>query len=861
MPFRPEVGLRLTIDDMAFTVAEHPAAPGIPYGQEGRQGIVYALRDGGATPTVALKVFKSHYRSPYLADLAVKLAPYADFPGLRVCERTVLLPQKHTALLEEHPDLIYSMLMPWIPGWTWMEVVLERRALTPADSLRLARAFVELLTGMEQRGMAHGDLSAPNLLLPGLEEGGQPKADAPVALVDVEQMYAPGMAKPPLLPGGSPGYAHRALNADVWSAEMDRFAGAVLISEMLVWCVEPARQAAWQESYFAPDELQQETERYTVLTAEMAKLWGRPVVRLLEQAWRSEALRGCPTFGEWMVALSPLSAPVQEDSQVGALLMRARRLRKGGRADEALAQYRRLTERIPAGSPMLAEVQSAVAELEAELAAARDSAPQIPTEGGDETFMVRPGTGVPSPAAPVPAPAPASPEGAAPRSSRRWLWLGAGIGAGLLALIVLAVVVGLFFRWRDTTTPTAVAGLPTPSATPTVTEAGISPTLPPTATSAAAAATPDLTATAEAMEAAAADRLATATALAEAEAEDEMTPTEADDDEPAATAAATIEVEETEDAEVSPTPSPTVETEEAADTPAPQPSLSGKLAFSLAQGTSYKSYVVLVAPDPPLDLYADLGNARQPALSYDGKSLLFNGTGGGLDAIGIAASDGADPRAATCLESTGESGRPVWAPDNNRFAFDGLGADPANPPIYIQTVGEIDCDLVDNRLQIGGGFPIDANGLYPLWGPDNRIYFRSCATWDPTGGSQCGVWSVNPDGSDVVRLVDDPNFLPTSVSANRLLLMSSKDGNWEVYSVSLQGGTPQNVTNQPTTEVWGTLSPDGRTMAYLSNQAAGWAIWLANADGSNARAWLPIRSEWGEVDPNRIFQERMSWSK
>jgi len=99
------------------------------------------------------------------------------------------------------------------------------------------------------------------------------------------------------------------------------------------------------------------------------------------------------------------------------------------------------------------------------------------------------------------------------------------------------------------------------------------------------------------------------------------------------------------------------------------------------------------------------------------------------------------------------------------------------------------------------------------------------------------------------------------VSANRLLLMSSRDNNWEVYSVGLQGGTPQNLTNQPTTEVWGTLSPDGRTMAYLSNQGGGWAIWLANADGSNPRVWLPIRLDWGEVDPNRISQERMSWSK
>jgi len=43
MPLRPNAHDELTIAGVTYRVAEHPAAPGFPYGQEGRAGIVYAL--------------------------------------------------------------------------------------------------------------------------------------------------------------------------------------------------------------------------------------------------------------------------------------------------------------------------------------------------------------------------------------------------------------------------------------------------------------------------------------------------------------------------------------------------------------------------------------------------------------------------------------------------------------------------------------------------------------------------------------------------------------------------------------------------------------------------------------------------
>lgn len=289
-PFEPKIGDRLTIDGADYSFAEHPAARGRLYRQVARRAAVYQLVADDGQP-YALKVFKAAYRTPRVAEGVVRLHPFATLPGLQVCDRSVLTPERHPGLIAEFPDLAYAVLMPWVAGDTWQECVLMPLAIDQRQSWFYAHSLARALDAMEQRQIAHCDLSAPNLIL-------QPQNNQ-IALIDVEDLYAPGMPRPESPPAGSDGYAHKTVQHGVWCAEADRFAGAVLFAEMLGWHQADVRQRAYGEHYFDPAELQSDCPRYRLLFKALRQHWGKDLASTFGEAWFSPALELCPRLHAW----------------------------------------------------------------------------------------------------------------------------------------------------------------------------------------------------------------------------------------------------------------------------------------------------------------------------------------------------------------------------------------------------------------------------------------------------------------------------------------------------------------------------------------------------------------------------------
>ncbi|MCC7451909.1 MAG: hypothetical protein IT324_31165 [Anaerolineae bacterium] len=299
---RFDVNQSIRINQTLYRVAEHPALPGIPYAQRGARGFVIQLIAPGGE-RMALKYFKLKYRVPELVNVTEALKQYADLPGLRAARRTVFTKATHAELLTRYPALEYGVLMPWLPGVTWYDLVTTKAPLTPPDSLKIAQATSAILAGFEERRLAHCDVAGANVMVN--------RKAAQIELVDIEEMYGPQLPQPVELPAGQDGYQHRTSRTQgQWNADGDRFGAAVLLAEMLGWADPRIRQNSADEHYFAAAEVQdQDSPRYRLLYEVLRDQYAPTVAEPFEQAWRSVTLADCPPIKQWHDSLAALLPP------------------------------------------------------------------------------------------------------------------------------------------------------------------------------------------------------------------------------------------------------------------------------------------------------------------------------------------------------------------------------------------------------------------------------------------------------------------------------------------------------------------------------------------------------------------------
>jgi hypothetical protein len=282
------------LPETAFEVAEEMA-----FARQGRKARVFKL-GGPDGSTCALKVFYRSFSLPEYATITPALAAFGDIAGLRTCQRRLVEPAEAAAIGE--PGLAYAVLMPWIEGVSWAGVVEGRFPLSQRACLGLAAQTASVLAELEARGLAHADVSSSNVVITNAENG------SAVELIDVEDMYHESLGSLPYVPDGSPGYAHpRNHGRGCRNRFGDRFAGGVLLSEMLVWPDPAVRHSAADVSVFEPGELCHGGPKYG-LVRQLLQGLSRDVARLFDRVWDSPGPSGCPRLSEWAATIQALVA-------------------------------------------------------------------------------------------------------------------------------------------------------------------------------------------------------------------------------------------------------------------------------------------------------------------------------------------------------------------------------------------------------------------------------------------------------------------------------------------------------------------------------------------------------------------------
>lgn len=304
--------------------------------------------------------------------------------------------------------------------------------------------------------------------------------------------------------------------------------------------------------------------------------------------------------------------------------------------------------------------------------------------------------------------------------------------------------------------------------------------------------------------------------------------------------------------------------------------LQGKIVFQSGSNSNHKICIVS----------ADGSNLKQltngstadwyPVLSPNGTKIAFQSNRDGNSEIYVIKSDGSDLTRLTAHPAS--DWYPVWSQDSNRIAFQSNRD--GNPEIYIANVDgnnrkrltvhaasdwcpawSPDSSRIafqsdrDGNLEI---YVINADGSnlkrltsnpasdwYPVWSIDgSTILFQS----DRNGASV--IYLISIDGSNLERLID--NFVPApkklvdaesdssvpyalSPEGGRITFQSNRNGNSEIYVMSVDGSNVMRLTDNPASDKYPKWSPDGKKILFQSDRDGSCGIYVVNADSSNLK--------------------------
>ena len=199
------------------------------------------------------------------------------------------------------------------------------------------------------------------------------------------------------------------------------------------------------------------------------------------------------------------------------------------------------------------------------------------------------------------------------------------------------------------------------------------------------------------------------------------------------------------------------------------PGANGRITWiSPTQPSGYGTWDIwTMSPDGtnPTNLLPGGVDEEYPAWSPDGRRIAFARTSGtpsgcSLGDIYVMDADGSNVTQLTTNSLGTFASQPTWSPDGTRIAF-ARGQQDATCNDGDSEIWVMNADGTGQTAVTSGGIGIYTGDYAPAWSPDGtRIAFTG---WRGPGGNQLhGIFTINPDGSQLTRLTGDPiSFIDT----------------------------------------------------------------------------------------------------
>ena len=131
------------------------------------------------------------------------------------------------------------------------------------------------------------------------------------------------------------------------------------------------------------------------------------------------------------------------------------------------------------------------------------------------------------------------------------------------------------------------------------------------------------------------------------------------------------------------------------------------------------------------------------------------------------------------------------------------------------------------------------NDLAPVASHDGKQVAWEKEILAPDGSvTSVGIWVMNIDGSNqrvVVRNGSENRSPSWTGDDSGLVYESRAPGNADIFRITLAGGAPVDLTNNPFADQYPRVSPDGARIIFQSNRNLNFEIYVMNADGSGVR--------------------------